>query len=129
MKTKELIELLQKEDHSGECHVRLNGDPIWFAEQKEGYWDGPYNYITKGDDDKYTWTASTKGYKVDIHTMNLYDFAAKFKGNWEEMKNHIRVEYTYLDNGERERQFIEYAKKECDEYNEIMEKVKKMHKK
>ena len=126
MKTKDFIKMLQEEDPSGECHVRLNGDPIWFAEQKAGYWDGPYNYIKKGKDGKYTWIASTKGHKVDIHTMDLFDFAERFKGNWEEMKKHIKIEYDYLDDGEREKGFMKMAEKECDEYNEILSKVLKM---
>ncbi len=129
MKTKELIEILQKEDPSGEAHIRIEGGIIRGVDVKPGYWDGHYSYLEEGDDGKPIWIESTKNYKVDFLTMDLYDFAAKFKGNWEEVKKHIRVEYTYLDEGEREREFIEHAKKECDEYNEVMEKVKRLHKK
>jgi hypothetical protein len=48
--------------------------------------------------------------------MDITDFAEKFNGNWEEMKDHIRVEYDYLDNGRREQQFIEKAKQECENF-------------
>lgn len=123
MKTKDFIKMLQEEDPSGECYIRLNGDPIWFAEQKEGYWDGPYNFIEKGEDGKYTWTASTKGHKVDIHTMDMFSFSERYGGDWEEVKKHIKVEYTYLDNGDRERQFMEHAKEECDQYKEMRESL------
>jgi hypothetical protein len=44
MKTKDFIKLLQKEDPSGESHIRINGNPVWFIESKSGYWDGPYNF-------------------------------------------------------------------------------------
>ena len=116
MKTKDFIKILQKEDPTGEGYLRLEEGPILFAEQKEGYWDGPYSYIEKGEDGKPIWVETTKGYKIDIHCMDLYDFAERFDGDWEEMKKHIRVEYTYLDDGEREKSFLDLAKKECDEY-------------
>ena len=118
MKTKDFIKMLQEEDPSGECHLRLNGDPIYHVEQKEGYWDGPYNYIEKGEDDKLTWVASTKGHKVDVYTMDLFDFAERYKGDWEEVKKHIRVEYTYCDK-DREESFMKLAEKECEEYKNM----------
>lgn len=126
MKTKELIELLQKEDPSGECHIRLNdGEPLFFACRKPGYWDGPYSYLEEDEDNKLIWVQSTKGEKVDIETIDLFGFAERYKGDWEEMKKHIRVEYTYMDDS-REKDFFEKAKKECDEYNEIEEHINKM---
>lgn len=126
MKTKDLIKMLQEEDPTGECHVRLNGsEPIIWVESKPGYWDGPYNYIENGEDNKPTWVTSTKGNKIDIATIDLFDFAEKFNGDWNEMKKHIRVEYTYL-NDDRKNQFLKNAKKECDEYNEMKNHVSKM---
>lgn len=116
MKTKDFIKMLQEEDPSGESYLRINGDPIYHVEQKEGYWDGPYSYLEKGEDGKPIWVQSTKGNKVDVYSMDLYDFAERFQGNWEEMEKHIRVEYTYLDNGQKEKSFLDYAKKECNEY-------------
>ena len=119
MKTKEFIKLLQEEDPSGEGYVRIGGGPVTFLCQKEGYWDGPYSYLEKGEDGKPIWVETTEGYKVDVYTMDMFDFAERFKGDWEEMKKHIRVEYTYLDGGERKSQFLEHAKKECIEYKEM----------
>jgi len=123
MKTKDFIKMLQEEDPNGESYLRINGDPVWFLEGKPGYWDGPYSYIERGEDDKYTWTQSTEGFKVDIHTMDMYSFAESFRGDWEEMKKHIKVTYTYLDD-EREKEFMKYAEKQCESYNEIMDIVK-----
>lgn len=123
MKTKDFIKMLQEEDPSGEGYLRIgDGNPITFMTQKEGYWDGPYSYIEQGEDGKPIWVQTTKGYKVDVYSMDLYDFAERFQGNWEEVKKHIRVEYTYLDNGQKEKDFLDHAKKECDEYKELKDK-------
>ena len=127
MKTKELIKMLQEEDPDGESHIRINGDPIIFVDKKPGYWDGPYSYL-ETENNKHVWVQSTKGSKVDINTLDLFDFAELYKGDWKEMKNHIRIEYDYLDDGEKERMFLEKAKKECEEYNEIEKKVTEMMK-
>jgi len=122
MKTKEFIKLLQEEDPSGEGYLRFGGSPIFFVASKPGYWDGPYNYLEKGEDGKFTWVESTEGYKVDVYTMDLFDFAERFQGNWEEMEKHIRVEYTYLDDDERKNSFLKLAKKECIEYKEMKDR-------
>lgn len=123
MKTKDFIKLLQKEDPTGESHIRINGDVIIGVQAKDGYWDGPYNYFKKDRDGKPTWVASTRGSKIDVMTIDLFDFADMYKGNWEEMKKHIIVEYDYVSK-EYENNFIKNAKEQCDEYNEIMEKLK-----
>ena len=126
MKTKDFIKMLQEEDPSGEGYLRIgDGNPITFMTQKEGYWDGPYSYIEQGEDGKPIWVQTTKGYKVDVYSMDLYDFAERFQGNWEEVKKHIRVEYTYLDEGEREKSFYRLAEKECKEYKDMKDKFYK----
>jgi hypothetical protein len=129
MKTKDFIKLLQEEDPSGECYLRINGEPIWFLEQKQGYWDGPYNYLKKDDKGEYVWIQSTEDYKIDVHTMDLFSFAERFHGNWEEMKKHIKVNYSYLDNGKSEKEFFEHAEKECQYYNDVMKEIKEMKEK
>ena len=124
MKTKEFIKMLQEEDPSGESYLRINGC-ITSVCSKPGYWDGPYSYLEQGDDGKPIWVESTRGNKIDVYCMDLFDFSEKFKGNWDEMKKHIKVEYDYLDNGERERSFLENAKKDCDEYKEMIDSLHK----
>lgn len=88
MKTKELIKLLQEEDPTGECHVRINGEDTALigVVRKEGHWDGPYNYIKKGEDGKLVWVETTKNDKIDFITMDLFDLAEHYNGNWEEVK-------------------------------------------
>ena len=123
MKTKEFIKRLQDVDPTGEEHIRISGGVITGVELKEGYWDGPFDYVEKGEDGKLKWVASTKGNKVDVHTMDLYDFAEWYDGDWEEMKKHITIEYGYV-NKDREEEFMKHAKRECDEYNEISAEIK-----
>lgn len=128
MKTKELIKQLQEADPSGECHVRINNEPICSVYSLPGYWDGPYNYLEWDKDRKNpTWIQSTKGDKVDIATVDLFWLAEWYNGDWKKMKNHIKVEYDYLDK-KHENHFYVLAKKECDEYNKIMKEIEKMKK-
>lgn len=124
MTTGELIKLLQKSDPTGNCHIRIGDDRgvIVGVEKKEGYWDGPYSYLKKDDEGKWVWVETTKNSKVDFITMDLFDFAEIYHGDWEEVKKHIIVEYDYLDN-ERKNHFLEIAKKECDEYFNINSKI------
>ena len=116
--------MLQEEDPSGESYIRINDGPILCVTSKPGYWDGPYSYLEKNGKE-YTWVQTTKGDKVDVYTIDLFDFAERYDGDWEKIKEHIKVEYTYLDNGKREKEFYEYAKKECDEYNKMMKEIEK----
>ena len=124
MTTKELIKLLQEEDPSGECHVRVgSGYPTW-AERKEGYWDGPYMYEKDG---KLHY--STKGMKVDIHTNDLEDWTTNLvdRDNTisdDEIKEKIVFELGYVENSEREEKFLENAKKYANEMRGIIKQVK-----
>jgi len=125
MTTKELIEQLKRADPTGECHVRINSEPVSGAWSLPGYWDGPYNYLEWDEDHKNpTWVQSTKGDKVDIGTLDLFWLAEYYSGDWEEMKKHIRVEYTYLDDMYA-KNFLKRAKEECDEYNKIEDEIEK----
>ncbi len=132
MKTKELIEQLKKADPSGECHVRINkGEAVIpiFCEQKEGYWDGPYDYI----DENNNWVKTTEGNKVDIHCMDINDFVARnvhvhtMKGitPWEEIKKKFITDTTYLKENQSDEVYnslIEEAKENYDIIAEITER-------
>jgi hypothetical protein len=123
MTTKELIEILQKEDPSGEGHVRIGDGIIRGAESKEGYWDGPYSYLEKDKNGDMVWVESTHNYKVDIHTMDMFDFVERYNGDWKEVKNHIKVEFDYLDGGERKERFLKSVKEQCDECKEMIDSL------
>jgi len=87
MKTKELIEQLQKEDPSGELHIRINGMMPIFAEKKPGYYDGFYQYQ---EGDKII--ISTQGEKVDIITLDLEGWVWEHFNDWQN-----RIEFKHLN--------------------------------
>lgn len=77
MTTKELIKALKKQDPFGNLEVTVGKTPIYFVERMPAYYDGclqklvqdktkPYYNITGG-------VITSKGYHVNIHTMNLED--------------------------------------------------------
>lgn len=45
MKTSELIKQLKKEDPDGTSEVVVDGEPIYFVEHLEGYYDGHYEVL------------------------------------------------------------------------------------
>lgn len=123
MKTKKLIKLLQENDPTGETHVRINGEPLIHLELKEGYWDGPYNYLERGEDGEIVWVQSTKNNKIDFYTMDMFDFIDHFDGDLEKVKEHIRIEYDYMDD-RSENEFIKMVEKTHKEYVDIEQKIK-----
>jgi len=130
MKTKELIKLLQEFDPSGECHVRISGreGPVISVDEKEGYWDGPYSYLEKNEEGNWIWVESIKEHKVDIYTMEMFDFVERFKGDFNEVKKHIRFEYDGYDKvtqGQKKENFLKNVKEDCDEYNRILNEMRK----
>lgn len=77
MKTKDLIEELKKLDPEGEIDVVVNGEPIYFVERSEAYWDGTLNKLVQNDVKDY-WNIigykfTDKGMKLNIKTMRLCD--------------------------------------------------------
>lgn len=132
MKTKEFIEKLKTADPSGECHVRITGGAVGiptFCEQKEGYWDGPYDYI----DENNNWVRTTEGNKVDIHCIDINDFVSRnvhvhSMGGitpWEEIKKKFVTDTTYSNeshNDEIYNNLIEEAKEDYDMIVEITER-------
>jgi len=125
MTTKEFIEMLQKEDPSGEAHIRMDGGVPEFCELKPGYYDGAYNYIDK--DGKYV--STTQGMKVDIYCtepstyiwdnyMEWNEFQEDPELGWERLKTWFRFEYGNMISGyeDREAGFFKKLRKDFDEY-------------
>lgn len=118
MKTKEFIEMLQKVDPTGEGYVRLPcGGAPWSAELKEGYWDGPYEYLELGNEKRYyphdsILVTSTKGYKVDINTMDVDHIIWDEKGNLDRIKKRVRFDLTYI-NDERLESYWKHIENEA----------------
>jgi hypothetical protein len=118
MKTKDFIKMLQEEDPTGEGYVRLpGGGAPWFAEAKEGYWDGPYQYLELGEEKKFyphdsVLVTSTKGYKIDIHVMDVDSIIWDANGDLEKIKQRIRYDLTYL-NDDRIKSYWKYIEDEA----------------
>jgi len=104
MKTKDFIKLLQKEDPTGETHVRLPGGTPKWVESKPGYYDGPYSYI----DEDGNYVLSDKGSKIDVHCSDIEDFI------WEESGDTSKV-ILDVHNPEKYKGSIEKYSKEARE--------------
>jgi hypothetical protein len=127
MTTKEFIKMLQDEDPEGNTHIRINGRECSFiAITKPGYWDGPYSYLEGKWGKDMTWVQSTHGNKIDIDCVDLYWFIEYFNGDYEKVKEHIKVEYDYCDK-RHEQEFLNDVKKLCDRYLEALEKINKFY--
>ena len=119
MKTKDFIKMLQEEDPTGEGYIRLpDGGAPWFAEVKEGYWDGPYQYLENmGDEDsKYhdkRIVTSTQGYKVDIHTLDHDSIIWEERGDMDKIRKRIRLDTTYLNQEHHSIPFWKYIEEEA----------------
>jgi hypothetical protein len=72
MKTRELIEHLQREDPSGELEVVAGNTPIWFVEQQPAFYDGDLQILicTSGDG-KEGYKVTDRGIKVRLHLRDL----------------------------------------------------------
>jgi hypothetical protein len=78
MKTKRLIELLQKEDPTGESEVLVGNDDIHFLEWKPGYYDGCYTILNRDPSKEPYYDIVGAQYRSDgsklcIRTMNWED--------------------------------------------------------
>lgn len=107
MKTKDFIKMLQKEDPTGECHVRLGGGAPQCAERKPGYWDGPYQYFDKDGN----LVISIKEEKIDVHSVDWEEFI------WDHDGDYSKIKFEFDDYCEKEEQiqnYIEKFKKESE---------------
>lgn len=128
MKTKDFIKMLQEADPTGEGYVRLpGGGAPWFAEPKEGYWDGPYQYLELGEEKRFyphdsVLVTSTKGYKVDIHVMDRDTIIWDEEGDLERIKKRIRFDLTYVHNEDRINSYWKHIEEEAAYARNVHEK-------
>lgn len=77
MKTKKLIELLQKEDPTGEEEVSVGNQDIFFVAKEPAYYDGRQQVLIRDWDNKYYNVIGAKyrsrGSKIVIHTHSIAD--------------------------------------------------------
>ena len=120
MKTKEFIKMLQKEDPTGEGNLRMYGGVPKFVERKPGYWDGPYEYL----DEEGNFVTSIAGYKIDIHCVNLEDYASGLADRndsqkWEEVENKFKFElYDYINTDQRNEKIKGYLERARSSWEE-----------
>lgn len=126
MKTKEFIEMLQKVDPTGECHIRLNGyESHYYASKVPGYYDGSYSYLEGEYGKDMIWVETTKGTKVDIRPVDMEDFVEYFEGNYKIIKKHIKMDFGNFmikkQQKEKKDRFLKIVKDRCNEYLDIDE--------
>lgn len=124
MKTKEFIKMLQEADPSGEAYIRMEGGVPYYAEYKEGYWDGYYSYI----DDGGNYTSSIKDSKVDIFCQDIDLFVeglTDLETEWDEVKNKFRFEFSGYHDGGKDRieRIYKEAKESFDSMREILQNL------
>ena len=117
MKTKDFIKMLQEADPTGEAYIRLpDGGAPYSAWKKEGYWDGPYQYLEAKEGetiyDKPTFVYSSLGSKVDIYSTHIDDIIWEEKGDLNEIKDRVRIDYNYIGD-EKENAIWKYIKEEA----------------
>lgn len=123
MKTKDFIKMLQEEDPSGECYVRINGGAIYWCESKEGYWDGAYEYYDK---ENKTWHTSSKDYKIDVHTISWDDIIWEEEGDMDKIKTRLKPDYSnYVRKEEYETNFWKKVEKEAIDAKTFFDKLQK----
>jgi hypothetical protein len=76
MKTKDLINLLQKEDPSGELECCVGNEDIYLIEKLPAFYDGPLQILHRSDNPGYNVIGATiafNGYKIQIQTLSVQD--------------------------------------------------------
>lgn len=116
MKTRELIEWLQKEDPTGELEACVNNVPIYTVERQPAYYDGPLQMLIQDESKKPYYNivgfkVTHKGQKVKLMTMDVGDclidnpdlpvdlteLADWMKERWEKRVEAKRNEYRQMD--------------------------------
>lgn len=119
MTTGEFIKMLQNEDPSGECHLRMPGGIPIFVAAKPGYYDGAYSY----KDNEGNYVTTTQGSKVDVYCEDLEDFIVELvdpyeENNWDNIKNKLKFNFGCFGSkaeAEKIEKRLEVAKKYYDE--------------
>ena len=129
MTTKEFIKILEEADPTGNAHIRMEGGIPLFAELKPGYWDGPYKYI----DENGNFVLSSKGDKVDIYCLDIFDFVERQynfhdpeRNTWEYIQSHFKCDLTYCIQEQNEERFAPILKEAKEAFDDIVEMEQRM---
>jgi hypothetical protein len=116
MKTKKLIELLQKEDPTGEEEVCIDNADILCLESKPAYWDGCLSVLKRNWDSEYYNVIGAKyvstGGKINIRSMSVEDAI--------ENNADLPVEY---DSDYTKKHFEDFVARCRDEIREISKEI------
>jgi hypothetical protein len=87
MKTKELIEELNKLDPEGNCEINFGGAIIYLM-RLPWYYDGKYSILIKDDEGKIIGmreATANDGDKINVHTMTVDDLG--YDEEWDKIDN------------------------------------------
>lgn len=101
MKTKKLIELLQKEDPTGETECCIGNEDIFYVSVEPAYWDGTLQVLIRDEDNKYYNVIGAKyidsGNKIVIRTLSINDAISE--------DTNLPVDYSNLGSAERKNRY------------------------
>lgn len=141
MKTKVLIELLQKEDPSGEQEVCINNMDIHYVCSEPAYWDGPLQVLERDEECEYYNIIGAKyrrsGVKVNITPLSISDAICNntdLPVDYSELNedrqvssrkahDNLRAWYKNMENELEENHFVLWAKKKAESITSDFEDV------
>ena len=141
MKTKVLIDLLQKADPSGEEEVCVGNVDIHFVHADAAYWDGPLQVLERNEESEYYNIIGAKykrsGTKINIATLSITDAICndtKLPVDYSELSDHrrdvaieahnkLRVWYENMENEHEEEYFVQWAKEQALKLTEDIEDI------
>lgn len=132
MKTRELIEMLQKEDPSGEMECTIGNAPVSNVYRNPGYWDGCLQKFEKDEKGRISAGMFCSGEtKVCLRSLSIWDMVAsytdmpvKYDGEYAEKHYKESIEkwraqmkdmHIDLEKGD----FVRYMKKRLVEHEEL----------
>jgi hypothetical protein len=100
MRTRDLIEALQKADPSGETPVVVDNKEVYTVERIEAFWDGVSQLHVVDESAKPYWhiasmRVTTRGSKVRLSTIGVEDFIDNFPDG------RVEIDFTYSDPAQR----------------------------
>jgi hypothetical protein len=142
MKTKTLIELLQKADPTGEEEVCVGNVDIHFVDVLPAYWDGNLQVLERDENKKYYNIIGAKyrrsGSKIVINTLSIADaicndvdlpvdysgLSESQQATYKQAHDNLRIWYRNMENGLEEGYFVDWAIKKAKEITPDIEEIK-----
>jgi hypothetical protein len=126
MKTKKLIEILQKADPDGNLECVVDGKDIYDIEINPGYWDGPYEILERDEECEYYNVRgakiTTKGFKLEINTLSIENAIWNSDAKGGHLPVEIDTTYAIPERNQQYRDMVEEWRKEAREFYENKEK-------